>query len=100
MLRGWYERKGKGKVKAKARVKATRKGSPTAPAVASGSSLFPGVRVDLFAPATEDQLKVGVTDTPLAPLAGEIKFGAGSGVVRVVKLHLSDQVPYWVGLRP
>lgn len=36
----------------------------------------------LFAPLTLDQLKVGLTDTPLAPLAGADNDGAGNSVCR------------------
>jgi len=35
-----------------------------------------------LAPLTGDQLKVGVVETPVNPLAGEFRVGAGSKVVK------------------
>jgi len=35
----------------------------------------------LFAPETEDQLKVGVVDTPVWPFEGEERAGGGSRLV-------------------
>jgi len=45
----------------------------------------------LFAPVTEDHENVGVVETSLSPLEGEIRVGAESGVLAVVKLQVLDQ---------
>ncbi len=60
------------------------------------------IRYEL-ASATAVQLKVGVVDTAVAPFAGADSLGGSrycGGGTLVVNDHFTDQVPYWVALRP
>jgi hypothetical protein len=43
-----------------------------------------------FAPVTLDQLKPGVVETPVAPLAGADSVGAGNSEEAVLKLRLAE----------
>jgi hypothetical protein len=42
------------------------------------------------APLEEFQAKIGLIETPVAPLAGEVRVGAAGGTTMVVKLHPLD----------
>jgi hypothetical protein len=57
--------------------------------VGNADGLVATISQYLFAPETDDQLKVGVVETFVAPLDGLIRVGAGNSPT-VVKLHRAE----------